>query len=78
MIGTDSLASNHQLSVISEVNTILTNFPQIDTAVALSWATSGGADAFGWKDLGRFVKGCRPGGVLLKGSRGCFTAKRIF
>lgn len=78
MIGTDSLASNQQLSVITEVNTLLENFPSMDAADVLSWATINGADAFGWDDLGRFAEGCKPGGVLLKGTRGSYTAERIF
>jgi cytosine/adenosine deaminase-related metal-dependent hydrolase len=78
MIGTDSLASNEQLSVIDEVNTILRNFPHFDSARVLSWATAGGAEAFGWNDLGKFERGRKPGGVLLKGEPGSYVAERVF
>jgi cytosine/adenosine deaminase-related metal-dependent hydrolase len=44
-IGTDSLASNTQLSVLEELKTLTRYFPQIPLAALLQWATAGGAQA---------------------------------
>ncbi|MGZ8557114.1 MAG: amidohydrolase family protein [Chitinophagaceae bacterium] len=65
VLGTDSLASNHQLSIISEMQTIQQNFPLIKTEQLLKWATMNGAKALN-KDklLGSFQKGKKPGVVL--------------
>lgn len=65
VIGTDSLASNHQLSVLEEMKTIKKHFPQTDAAMLLKWATSNGARALQFDDaLGDFKKGKQPGIVL--------------
>lgn len=45
VIGTDSLASNHHLSVLNELNTLLKHFPSITTQQGLQWATYNGACA---------------------------------
>lgn len=61
-IGTDSLASNWQLSILEEIKTILhyhswLSFPQV-----LRWATLNGAEALGLADrLGSLEVGKRPG-----------------
>ena len=66
VIGTDSLASNQQLSVLEEIKTIKKHFPAIDTASLLQWATSNGARALQFDDkLGDFKKGKQPGIVLI-------------
>lgn len=66
VIGTDSLASNHQLSVLEEIKTIRKHFPAIDTARLLQWATSNGARALQFDQvLGDFKKGKAPGVVLI-------------
>ena len=63
-VGTDSLASNHSLSMIDELKT----FGSIPLEELLRWATIGGAEALGLQDtLGSFEKGKRPGVVLLEG-----------
>ncbi len=66
-LGTDSLASNHQLSIAAEIKTIHEHFPQIPFAELLQWATYNGALALGFNDqLGSIEKGKQPGLLLIK------------
>lgn len=66
-LGTDSLASNHQLSIASEIKTIRQHFPQIPLAEVLQWATYNGAIALGFDDsLGSIEKGKQPGLLLIE------------
>ncbi|MEO8765921.1 MAG: amidohydrolase family protein [Ginsengibacter sp.] len=66
VIGTDSLASNLQLSVLEELKTISREFPQINPATLLQWATANGAKALQMDDvLGSFDKGKKPGIVII-------------
>jgi cytosine/adenosine deaminase-related metal-dependent hydrolase len=66
LLGTDSLASNHQLDILAEMKTLQKHFPQLGTATLLGWATVNGAKALGLESvLGRFEKGMRPGVVFL-------------
>ena len=68
VVGTDSLASNHRLSVLEELKTLQRAFPRLDTAELLGWATLNGARALQMEDmLGSFSPGKRPGVVLLTG-----------
>ncbi len=63
-IGTDSLASNHNLSLIEE----LKRLPHIPLATRVEWATMGGAQALGLEqDMGSIEVGKRPGVVLIEG-----------
>lgn len=65
-IGTDSIASNYQLSIWSEIQRIQAHFPHIEIAEILSWATLNGAKALGMLEkLGSFEKGKQPGVVLI-------------
>lgn len=67
ILGTDSLASNHQLSILEEIKTILKNFPQIKTETLLKWATINGAKALQMENkLGTFEKGKKPGVILIE------------
>lgn len=67
VLGTDSLASNTQLSILEEINTILQNFKHISLSTILQWATINGARALGFdKLLGSFEKGKAPGVLLLQ------------
>jgi aminodeoxyfutalosine deaminase len=66
-IGTDSLASNHQLSVLSELKVISQQAPEIPVADLLTWATSNGAAALRFGQAGSFEKGKKPGVILLSG-----------
>ena len=59
-IGTDSLASNHSLSIWEEVQTILNN-TDLELNTLLTWACKNGAEFLQFKDLGTFEKGKRPG-----------------
>ncbi len=67
VLGTDSLASNHQLSILEEMKTLQQHFPQLKLADALQWATINGARALQMDDtLGSFEKGKQPGVVLIE------------
>jgi cytosine/adenosine deaminase-related metal-dependent hydrolase len=65
VIGTDSLASNQQLSILEELKVLHKNFPGIPVAELLTWATSNGAEALKLVELGAFFRGRKPGVVLL-------------
>jgi cytosine/adenosine deaminase-related metal-dependent hydrolase len=77
VVGTDSLASNHQLSILEELKTLQLAFPQLGTPTLLEWATVNGARALQMDGaLGSFIPGKRPGVVLLGGlEEGRFTAE---
>lgn len=65
-LGTDSLASNHQLSIWAEIQTLQVAFPDIPLAEMLQWATINGAKALGMADrLGSFEQGKKPGVVCV-------------
>lgn len=62
VIGTDSLASNTDLNLFAELQTILRYFPKLRIEEVLSWATYEGAKALQMeKELGSFQKGKKPG-----------------
>ena len=66
VLGTDSLASNDQLSILAEIKTLQDNFKDIDLETLLKWATSNGSKALQMNDkLGSFEKGKKPGVLLL-------------
>lgn len=66
-LGTDSLASNHQLDLYAEVLLLQEHFPEIGEERLLAWASSGGAKALKMEDLvGSFRPGTRSGLVWLK------------
>jgi aminodeoxyfutalosine deaminase len=68
VLGTDSLASNHELNILAEMRTIRKKFPKIETATLLKWATSNGARALQVDALvGSFKKGKKPGVLILDG-----------
>ena len=61
-IGTDSFASNHQLSILEELKTISRFFPEIPLNVFLKWATLNGAEFFQIENtFGSFENGKIPG-----------------
>lgn len=66
LIGTDSLASNHSLSIWEEMEAIAEHFPKLGLAQLLSWACQNGSEAFNWTDLGELKAGKRPGILALK------------
>jgi len=61
-IGTDSLSSNWQLSVLEEMKTIQRYQRFVDTRTLVQWATLNGAEALGFDaQLGSLTPGKRPG-----------------
>ena len=61
-LGTDSLASNSQLCILSEMRIIQQNFPAITTATLMEWGTLNGAKFLGIdKDKGTIEPGKTPG-----------------
>ena len=68
-IGTDSLTSNWQLSILDEMQTIQQYQSYIKTEELISWATINGAKALSMDEsLGSFEVGKSPGVNLLHGS----------
>jgi cytosine/adenosine deaminase-related metal-dependent hydrolase len=66
VVGTDSLASNHQLSVLAELQTIHKHFPDIQKSELLQWATLNGAKALQLDDvIGSFEAGKKPGVLVI-------------
>ena len=65
-VGTDSLSSNHVLSMVEELKCIHRHYPGIPLQTVLTWACLNGAAALGKDDvLGSFDKGKKPGVVLI-------------
>lgn len=60
-LGTDSLASNDQLSILEEIKIIQKNYPSIKTETLLGWACKNGAALLEQKELGEFKVGKRCG-----------------
>ena len=68
-VGTDSLTSNWQLSILEELKTIEQHYPDIEVFELLKWATLNGAKALGFdENLGSLEVGKSPGIVLLEDS----------
>jgi cytosine/adenosine deaminase-related metal-dependent hydrolase len=60
--GTDSLASNHQLCLLSELHSIKKHYPHISWETLLSWGTGNGAKALQLQDvIGTIAVGKKPG-----------------
>lgn len=65
-IGTDSLASNNQLNILAELQTLQHHFPFIELDMLLQWATINGANALMINDqYGSFIEGKKPGVLQL-------------
>jgi cytosine/adenosine deaminase-related metal-dependent hydrolase len=61
-IGTDSLASNHQLCILSELYTIKQHYPDIDWELLLCWGTLESACALQMQiQTGHISEGLAPG-----------------
>jgi cytosine/adenosine deaminase-related metal-dependent hydrolase len=69
-LGTDSLASNASLDVLSEARALADRFPTVPARDLLRMATWEGARALGREDLGRVARGARPGLVAVDGEPG--------
>lgn len=66
-LGTDSLASNNQLSIWEELQTIRKHFSHIPLETLLQWATINGAKALKIDNrFGGFSKGMMPGVLLIE------------
>ena len=66
-LGTDSLASNHHLSILAEMKTISDYFPQVSLNELLKWATLNGARALNMdSELGSIEKNKNPGLNLIR------------
>ncbi len=78
-LGTDSLASNTELSIFSEIQTIMKHHPKLEFEEILEWATINGAEALKIDErYGSIEKGKKPGLVLIsKGSATKLSVKRI-
>jgi len=67
VIGTDSLASNHQLNLIREMYVLQSHFNDLTCEELIEWGTLRGAEILGFdNDLGSFSAGKKPGCVLIK------------
>lgn len=67
-IGTDSLASNHQLSILEELKTIHQHEPSIPLEQLIKWATINGANFLKLNEkFGKIKPGTNPGLVLIEG-----------
>ncbi|MEO7802386.1 MAG: amidohydrolase family protein [Ginsengibacter sp.] len=67
ILGTDSLASNHSLSMLDEMKTVQQKFPSTALEEMLQWATLNGAVALQMDDkFGSFEKGKSPGVNLIQ------------
>lgn len=65
-VGTDSLSSNDDLDMISEVFCLQQNFPQVPLGEILTWASLRGAEFLGKEDvLGSLTPGKKPGIVAV-------------
>ncbi|MFT3826778.1 MAG: amidohydrolase family protein [Chitinophagaceae bacterium] len=71
VVGTDSLSSNHQLSVLEELKTLKQAYSGVAIEELLQWATLNGAKALAMEqELGSFEKGKKPGVLLVAGDLG--------
>ncbi len=76
-IGTDSLASNHALSVLGELQLLKALKPQLEWEEMLCWGTRNGAEALGFSALlGTLEKGKKPGLLHIE-DLGLGSAKRL-
>lgn len=67
VIGTDSLASNTELSILAELKTLQITFPETSIEDLVLWATMNGAKALGEeKQFGSIETGKKPGLLLLQ------------
>lgn len=77
-LGTDSLASNTQLSIVEEINTILNHQPTISLEVLLKAATYNGAQFLGIENkFGIIEENRKPGINLIEGNSGNFLVKKL-
>jgi cytosine/adenosine deaminase-related metal-dependent hydrolase len=62
VLGTDSLASNHSLSILEEMKAIQFHYPEISTEELVRWSSKNAAGLIGKAaELGKIEVGMRPG-----------------
>ncbi len=67
VLGTDSLSSNDNLSILEEMKTLQLNFPDLSINDLTRWATVNGARALGMDDkFGKIEPGKNPGLLLIR------------
>lgn len=77
-IGTDSLSSNRQLSVLAELKTIKEHYPHLNWEMLLRWGTYNGAKALGMQHIiGKFEEGMQPGIIQITGLDDTPVVKRV-
>ena len=82
-LGTDSLASNGKLCILSELKTINEHFPSLPLTQTIKWATLNGAKFLGIdKDFGSIERGKTPGLNLITDTEGleltpCSEVKKL-
>jgi cytosine/adenosine deaminase-related metal-dependent hydrolase len=77
-LGTDSLASNSNLSIINEINTILKHQPNISLELLLNSATFNGAKFLGIENqFGLLEKNKKCGVNLIEGKTGNYSVKKL-
>lgn len=76
-LGTDSLASNEKLCILSEIQSIKKHFPHLPTSEMMKWATINGAQFLGIdKTFGSIEKGKIPGLNLISNVDGMEIGSR--
>jgi cytosine/adenosine deaminase-related metal-dependent hydrolase len=74
VIGTDSLASNHSLNILHELQYLHQVYPNVSMDILLKAATLNGAKALGIDDrMGSFTKNKKPGIMLIKNLEGIYN-----
>ncbi len=77
-LGTDSLASNSQLSIIDEINCILNHQTHIPLEILLKAATYNGAQFLGIEnEFGLLEKNKKSGINLIEGNTGKYSVKKL-
>ena len=75
VLGTDSLASNYSLNLLSEIAIMKNKYPFLSQINLLQFATSNGALALGIEDkYGSFKRGKQPGIILIED---LFNSKKV-
>ena len=78
VIGTDSLASNHSLNILSEIKSIKQAYPLLSEFKLLQCATYNGAVALNIEhQFGSLQKGKQPGIILIENLKTCTKPKKL-
>jgi imidazolonepropionase-like amidohydrolase len=77
-LGTDSLASNSQLSIIDEINAILKQYATFSLEVLLQAATYNGAQFLGIENQFGLIEKNRNSGInFIEGTSGNYLVKKL-